>query len=83
MEHVIASVAEEILHTLLTFDNRTNCSTKLTFQAHFGGTSLHDVLYNFQRCRVAVLFAGEVNHFVIRVGVDLLRQSWRLWSNST
>lgn len=56
MEHVIAGVAEEILHALLALDDRANRSAQLTLEAHFGGISLHDVFRRVLRWHgVAVL----------------------------
>lgn len=54
MEHVIACVTEQIFNALLAFYDRTDRSAQFTFQAHFGGISLHDV---FDRFRVAVLLS--------------------------
>lgn len=75
MEHVVASVTEQILHALFALDDRANRSAQLTLEAHFGGISLHDVFRRIlRRHGVAVLLGREVNYFVIRVRVDF---SWK------
>lgn len=80
MKHIVASIAEKVLYALFTFYDGTNCPTELTFQAHFGGTSLHYVFGIFcWRC-VAVSLIREIDYLVIRVGVYFLWQTRRLWS---
>lgn len=68
MEHVIACVAEQILHALLALDDRSNGAAQLTFQANLGRSPLHDVFGDLRR-GVAIALAREVNHFVVRVRV--------------
>lgn len=80
MEHVIAGVTEQILHTLLALDDGTDRSAQLALETHFGGVSLHDVFRRILHWHgVAVLLRREVNYFVIRVGADFSRKAggWR------
>lgn len=82
MEHVIARIAEEILHALLALDDRTDRSAQLALQADLGWSSLHNVFGVFHRRCVAVLLAREVYDLVVGIGiVSFVRQCRRMRSD--
>lgn len=82
MKHVIARVAEEILHALLASDDRPDRTAELALQTDLGRILLHNIFDISSRRRVSVLLAREVYDLVVGIGIaPLVGQRWRMRSD--